>query len=114
MPSNDELQQAIQVAAYYKWERAGKPNGNEATFWQEAVEELPQPLDDKDRERCLKLAQLYEDSLEEEAFLQGIQVHNSCPVCKQRVEPEFFIVSAPAREVTCVVKVIGFPCDSRW
>jgi hypothetical protein len=35
------------------------------------------------------LAQLYEDSLEEEAFLQGIQVHNSCPVCKQRVEPEF-------------------------
>src|ERR671929_996049 len=35
------------------------------------------------------LAQLYEDSLEEEAFLQGIQVHNSCPVCKQRVEPDF-------------------------
>jgi len=35
------------------------------------------------------LAQLYEDSLEEEAFLQGIQIHNSCPVCKQRVEPEF-------------------------
>src|ERR1700730_10500380 len=35
------------------------------------------------------LAQLYEDSLEEEAFLQGIQVHNSCPVCKQRVEQDF-------------------------
>src|SRR5882757_8848055 len=35
------------------------------------------------------LAQLYEDSLEEEAFLQGIQVHNSCPVCKQRVEGDF-------------------------
>lgn len=35
------------------------------------------------------LAQLYEDSLEEEAFLQGIQVHNSCPVCKQRVESDF-------------------------
>src|SRR4029450_6963683 len=32
---------------------------------------------------------LSEDSLEEEAFLQGIQIHNSCPVCKQRVEPEF-------------------------
>src|SRR5437879_12094418 len=29
------------------------------------------------------LAQLYEDSPEEEAFLQGIQVHNSCPVCQQ-------------------------------
>ena len=27
--------------------------------------------------------------IEEEAFLQGIQVHNSCPVCKQRVEPDF-------------------------
>jgi RNA polymerase subunit RPABC4/transcription elongation factor Spt4 len=35
------------------------------------------------------LAQLYEDSMEEEAFLQGIQVHNSCAVCKQRVEPDF-------------------------
>ncbi len=35
------------------------------------------------------LARLYEDSLEEEAFLQGIQIHNSCPVCKQRVEPDF-------------------------
>ena len=35
------------------------------------------------------LAQLYEESLEEEAFLQGIQVHNSCPVCKQRVESDF-------------------------
>src|SRR5258708_29814400 len=35
------------------------------------------------------LAQLYEDSLEEEAFLQGIQVHNSCPLCKQRVNPDF-------------------------
>ena len=35
------------------------------------------------------LAQLYEESLEEEAFLQGIQVHNSCPVCKQRVEGDF-------------------------
>jgi RNA polymerase subunit RPABC4/transcription elongation factor Spt4 len=35
------------------------------------------------------LAQLYQESLEEEAFLQGIQVHNSCPVCKQRVEQDF-------------------------
>jgi hypothetical protein len=35
------------------------------------------------------LAQLYEESLEEEAFLQGIQVHNACPVCKQRVEGDF-------------------------
>ncbi|MFN8522649.1 MAG: zinc ribbon domain-containing protein [Chloroflexota bacterium] len=35
------------------------------------------------------LSQLYEESLEEEAFLQGIQVHSACPVCKQRAEPEF-------------------------
>ncbi len=35
------------------------------------------------------LAQIYEESLEEEAFLQGIQVHSSCPVCKQRVEADF-------------------------
>ncbi len=35
------------------------------------------------------LAQIYEESLEEEAFLQGIQVHTACPVCKQRVEGEF-------------------------
>lgn len=35
------------------------------------------------------LAQIYEESLEEEAFLQGIQVHNACPVCKQRVEGDF-------------------------
>src|SRR6266853_1828155 len=35
------------------------------------------------------VTQLDEDPLEEEAFLQGIQVHISCPVCKQRVEPEF-------------------------
>ncbi len=35
------------------------------------------------------LAQLYEESLEEEAFLQGIQVQSACPVCKQRAEPDF-------------------------
>jgi RNA polymerase subunit RPABC4/transcription elongation factor Spt4 len=35
------------------------------------------------------LAQIYEESLEEEAFLQGIQVQNSCSVCKQRVENEY-------------------------
>ena len=35
------------------------------------------------------LSQLYEDSLEEEAFLQGIQVQSACPVCKQRAEPDF-------------------------
>jgi RNA polymerase subunit RPABC4/transcription elongation factor Spt4 len=35
------------------------------------------------------LAEIYEESLEEEAFLQGIQVHNACPVCKQRVESDF-------------------------
>ena len=45
------------------------------------------------------LAQLYEDSLEEEAFLQGIQVHNSCPVCKQRVEPEFILTVRSAASI---------------
>jgi hypothetical protein len=35
------------------------------------------------------LSQLYEESLEEEAFLQGIQVQSACPVCKQRAEPDF-------------------------
>jgi hypothetical protein len=35
------------------------------------------------------LSELYEESLEEEAFLQGIHVQTACPVCKQRAEPEF-------------------------
>src|SRR5206468_11767088 len=35
------------------------------------------------------LAKLYEESLEEEAFLQGIHVQTACPVCKQRAEPDF-------------------------
>jgi hypothetical protein len=35
------------------------------------------------------LADLYEESLEEEAFLQGIEVQSACPVCKNRAEPEF-------------------------
>src|SRR5919205_4138294 len=35
------------------------------------------------------LAELYEESLAEEAFLQGIHVQTACPVCKQRAEPDF-------------------------
>ncbi|MCC7106542.1 MAG: zinc ribbon domain-containing protein [Chloroflexi bacterium] len=35
------------------------------------------------------LAQLYEESLEEEAFLQGFRVNSACPVCKLRTEPDF-------------------------
>ena len=35
------------------------------------------------------LAELYEESLEEEAFLQGIHVQAACPVCKNRAEPDF-------------------------
>ncbi len=35
------------------------------------------------------LSELYEESLEEEAFLQGIQVQAACPVCKQKAEPDF-------------------------
>lgn len=35
------------------------------------------------------LSELYEESLEEEAFLQSIQVQSACPVCKQKSEPDF-------------------------
>jgi hypothetical protein len=35
------------------------------------------------------LAELYEESLEEEAVLQGIYVQAACPVCRQRAEPDF-------------------------
>src|SRR5207237_1619237 len=35
------------------------------------------------------LAELYEESLEEEAFLQGIEIQTACPVCKNRADPEF-------------------------
>lgn len=35
------------------------------------------------------LAELYEESLEEEAVLQGIYVQASCPVCRQRAEQDF-------------------------
>ena len=35
------------------------------------------------------LAEMYEESLEEEAYLQGIQVQTACPVCKNRAEPDF-------------------------
>ena len=35
------------------------------------------------------LAELYEESLEEEAFLQGIEIQNACPVCKNRAEADF-------------------------
>lgn len=35
------------------------------------------------------LAELYEESLEEEAVLQGIYVQSACPVCRQRAEPDF-------------------------
>src|SRR5215212_9018609 len=63
------------------------------------------------------LAQLYEDSLEEEAFLQGIQVHNSCPVCKQRVEPDFIFCTCCERPLMlrwkmcpyCGTSVYGAP-----
>src|SRR5437879_580205 len=35
------------------------------------------------------LNDLYEESLEEEAFLQGIEIQTACPVCKNRAEPDF-------------------------
>jgi hypothetical protein len=35
------------------------------------------------------LTELYEESLEEEAFLQGIHVDSACPVCKQKAEADF-------------------------
>ncbi|HZU07319.1 MAG TPA: zinc ribbon domain-containing protein [Chloroflexota bacterium] len=35
------------------------------------------------------LAELYEESLAEEAMLQEIQVQTACPACKQHAEPDF-------------------------
>jgi hypothetical protein len=35
------------------------------------------------------LAELYEESLEEEAFLQGIEIQTACPVCKNRADTDF-------------------------
>ena len=35
------------------------------------------------------LAELYEESLAEEAMLQEIQVHAACPACKQHAEPDY-------------------------
>lgn len=35
------------------------------------------------------LAQLYDESLEEEAFLQGIEIQTACPVCKNRANDDF-------------------------
>jgi hypothetical protein len=35
------------------------------------------------------LAELYEESLAEEAMLQDIQVQSACPNCKQHAEPDF-------------------------
>ena len=36
MPSTEREQQMIREAAYYRWERAGKPEGDELAFWLEA------------------------------------------------------------------------------
>jgi hypothetical protein len=36
-PVTDE---AIRLVAYQKWEAAGRPHGDDARFWQEAMEEL--------------------------------------------------------------------------
>lgn len=35
------------------------------------------------------LTELYEESLQDEAFLQGLQVQHACPVCKARAETDF-------------------------
>ena len=35
------------------------------------------------------LAELYEESLAEEAMLQEIQVQSACPACKQHAEPDY-------------------------
>lgn len=39
MPSTDQEQQVIREAAYYRWEQAGKPDGDELAFWLEAERE---------------------------------------------------------------------------
>ncbi len=39
MPSTEQEQQIIREAAYYCWERAGKPNGDGVVFWLKAERE---------------------------------------------------------------------------
>jgi hypothetical protein len=36
----DEFVQNVRVLAYYKWEKAGKPEGSDLQFWLEAENEL--------------------------------------------------------------------------
>ena len=40
MARNERDHRAIREAAYYKWERAGKPSGDGVDFWLEAEREL--------------------------------------------------------------------------
>jgi hypothetical protein len=36
----DEFVQNVRVLAYFKWEKAGKPEGNDLQFWLDAENEL--------------------------------------------------------------------------
>jgi hypothetical protein len=38
--SQPVTEEAIRMLAFYKWERAGKPEGNDLCFWLEAEREL--------------------------------------------------------------------------
>lgn len=40
VPSYEEIQQMIRDAAYFKWEAAGYPDGEQDRFWKEAEQEL--------------------------------------------------------------------------
>src|SRR5258708_1656243 len=60
------------------------------------------------------LAQLYEDSLEEEAFLQAIQVHTWCPVCKRRVDPAFIFCPGCQRRLRRRGAGCERPLVRRW
>ena len=37
---NQNKSETLQKAAYYKWEAAGRPEGNELYFWLEAEKEI--------------------------------------------------------------------------
>jgi len=60
------------------------------------------------------LAQLYEESLEEEAFLQGIQVQSACPVCKQRAEADFIFCPGCQTRLKRICQRCEQPMMLRW
>ncbi len=42
MASGDELLAAIRLRAYFLWEKAGRPDGGDIAFWDEARRQIDQ------------------------------------------------------------------------